>query len=679
MNALFIWNKHSKDYIQCHLQNTKQFGGECRFITTKDEYDLLIASFEKKQGKTKGSKASKGQKNTFTNIYICVELNWGENPIYEGYKAGYDLIRLMNISEFCIRFYSFRNRKNIYSHIPDKYKFLVKALPFENVLCIKEGYNFPVENMSSSKLNFFKTYAFLDYGIIDDFAHRLRGMSDSQTQFADTFKKYAAEILSYKQIIGQKIQEYLESIAEYTNENRIRLIQLLEERVSELTGAKPSKPKEFQSQYRLLVIEDNADDLDTIKTSLRRYYNDGGIFRQNALFLSSGEDALNLIKSNGDDFDFIITDLELLDADGFYQPVHGVDIYDYAKNHLKKAVTGVITGYGRKGIEKLLKIDQDYILSKQHLHRFGNEEIDRLMKNLLSGYTKKEQDTFYDVGPDLGIFSEPGYRNELSRLINEDKNVYHANMWTEAKRLAGLYINNRLSFDTPGWSAEIKSAKTGIKDFSVFIKEKHAIVLAHRLIALHYFLDNNNSFDQDAFKEKVSSFMNFENYGKDYLTTRLGIRRSFLYAVKSGKIDSNGEIIDGIHQGKNYTTIHQIEFKNLFPEERGWVEKFKKSPTEIKLKDNTKHTIKWLKEKYSPYFPEEKFDNYTFLDLLELFTKKLLNKYKNERNETKRNEMREFIQDNGIPRAVDSELTSLEKRQINAAIENLDTQIEEQN
>ena len=41
--------------------------------------------------------------------------------------------------------------------------------------------------------------------------------------------------------------------------------------------------------------------------------------------------------------------------------------------------------------------------------------------------------------------------------------------------------------------------------------------------------------------------------------------------------------------------------------------------------------------------------------------------------------MREFIQDNGIPRAVDSELTSLEKRQINAAIENLDTQIEEQN
>lgn len=678
MNALFIWNSHSKEYVKQHVARMKQFKGECHFITSKDEYDRFIASFENMKGKGKAD-TTPVKKNAFTHIYICVELDWCDLAVYGGYDVGYDLIRSINLPEFCICFYSFQSRKNIYRQIPDKHRFLVKALPFEDILSIKDSYKFPTENIAGSKLHFFKTYAFLDYGIIDDFAHRLKGISEKQPGFETALESQFREIAGYKEIIGTKIQAFLSKISVHATEARNQLIQLLEERVSELSGEKTAKPKAFESNYRILVVEDSVNDMETIRTSLRRYYGSDDDFTQNTLFLSSGEEALSELKANGDNFDFIITDLELLDEEGFYQRVQGVEVYDYASTRLKKTVTGVITGYGRKGIEKLLRIQQEFILSKQHIHRFGgDEEIDRLMLNLLHAYKQRERSAFYDVGPEKGIFERIGYRTELSRLINEDREVYHTGMWEEARRLAGLYINNTLLQNTPGWSAELISAKSGIRNIFDFIKEKHAALLAHRLIVLHYYLMSDKAFDEADFKDKVSGFMQFDNYGKDYLTTRLGFHRSLYYSKRTDPhfVNPHGNITKGKYADKSYKTIHTIEFKKLFPEERTWISEHQQAVTAIKLKDNTTHTIPWLTDTFKIYFPDENFDAYTFSDLAAFYETSLLEKY-NSLNADKDSQTGLYnVIEGGVPPNVAAELNDEENRIIEKAIGDLNARID---
>ena len=82
-------------------------------------------------------------------------------------------------------------------------------------------------------------------------------------------------------------------------------------------------------------------------------------------------------------FHLIISDLELLDKDGFYQEVQGVEIYD-AVLKSESSVIGIVTGLGRKGIVKLLKIEESLILPKKNLRKFDVDvEIDGLIKNLL--------------------------------------------------------------------------------------------------------------------------------------------------------------------------------------------------------------------------------------------------------------------------------------------------------
>ena len=149
MKALFIWHKNSYQYIEQVLSSSSQFV-EVRFIYTEDEYEKYLFNEFTKGTSSSGDK----KKQEFTKIYISVELGWGNPSVFEGYKIGYDLIEKINGKEYCLHFFSFQNRKTIYEKIPDKYKFLVKALPFTDILRIDKTYLFSIEDCTNFRINF---------------------------------------------------------------------------------------------------------------------------------------------------------------------------------------------------------------------------------------------------------------------------------------------------------------------------------------------------------------------------------------------------------------------------------------------------------------------------------------------------------------------------------------------
>jgi CheY-like chemotaxis protein/disulfide oxidoreductase YuzD len=657
MKALFIWHKNSHQFIQQILSHSSQFD-DVHFIYTEEEYEKYLSNEF-----IKGTNSSVDKKKQeFIKIYISVELGWGNPSVYEGYKIGYDLIEKINGKEYCLHFFSFQNRKTIYEKIPDKYKFLVKALPFTDILELERNYRYPIDNMSLDKLSFFKTYAFLDYGIIDNFIHRLEAVKVSQSNFQETIKKYLSELSSYKEFIGKNVFDHINNTDNYTSLQILQLIQLLRDRVLELTDDRPSQLKDFGSQYKIMVIEDNHEDLNIIRNSLKRYY-DTEAFSKNTKFFISGEEALETLKEHGNDFDFVISDLELLDEEGFYQKVQGVDIYNYVINRLNKTVVGLITGYGRKGVVRLLDIDQNHILSKQHLRRFNeNEELDNLLKFLLEEYQRRENKIFYDVGPLLGIASISGYRITLSRLIEADKEKYYKEVWRKAMILASMYAKGDLYKETIGWSQDLKSPKSSIKDLEDFIEKKHAVLLAHRLIVLYYYVKNNQIFDEDGFKESVTQFMDLDDYSKGYLTTRLGFNRKLNFRKNTTEVNNHGEIVIGKYRGADYKTIHKILFTSLFPEERDWIELHggQEIVQSLLLIDNTKYVVKWLEYNFKEFFPNENFEEYTFGDLWEFLDNKL-------KNNKSIDHLEEIIENRPIE--IDYELNEKEKRYVEKLLE----------
>lgn len=684
-NALFVCDRHTLDDIKICVSRTKQFDiKKSLFITSQQEYKDYLAELKNDQGKGKKGVKSAKEKQRFTYIYISVDLAWGEdNQLFEGYKVGFDLIEKMNLSKLSICFYGVLPRKVIFNHIDVKYKFLVKALPFEYTVCIRDFYKFPTQLISESKLRFFMHYAFTQFGILDHFAHRLDSANESEK-----IKKIFTEILSYKEFIGEDICNYLENVKKYTTDDKVEVAQMLRNRVAMLKGQviKP-KPKEFVSQYKILVIEDDKKYQDIIKTSLLRYYNNNReTLNQNVVFHSSGVEALNLLQEKDkknknkyiENFDFILTDLELLDDDGFYQPnVQGVDIFEFAKK-LTKTVVGVITGYGIKGIEELLDISSKHIVYKKHLEIFSDKEIDRLMLNLLAEYTRKEQGNFSaKQGPIFGIIANPGYKTELARLCNEDEAKYHTEAWNQAKCLAEKFIDGTLHKHNPIWNYGKLASNSTDKTFDItkFIEEKHPIILAHRLMVLYHYIANNYCYDEEDFGEKMRALTNLTLFDKKYLTSTLGFSRA-KYTASDCRTVNNGKISGGKYDGKKNEELHQIKFKNLYTEEREWIkmweERCSKTSAQMPLKDNAEEIVNTLKDKVGKIFSDENFDNFTFSDLTnflrDTFPKKF-NELKTQKNTEDATEIINLIECFLSSRKFLSYFTELEKQQINEIID----------
>ncbi len=613
MKALFIWRKDSKSFIE----DNNQFGGDAKFITSQEEFDDFIPKDKRglKESEKKKETRKENVLESYTKIYILAELGWNKQQIFEGYEKGFQLINKWNANEKapCIYFYSLVNRKIIYNKVPDNFKFVVKAFPFRDLLEIKGKYKFPSDDISLSKWTFFKTYALENYGILDVISHRLDGLDEKGSDFEIDLNSVINELKSYKIFTGKAIQKFILNI-KYTNSYIADLKFLIENRIEELTGETKQPKFKLPETLNLVVIEDNKEDQRVIINGLRRHYKTEKKFNDKVNVFSNGREALNFINKN--DVDIIITDLQLLDEDEFYQEIQGVEIFDTAKN-LKSTVIGIITGFGRKGVSKLLGNNEKFILLKKHLKRFNaNEEIDLLLKSLYDEYQKKIKTVYYNAGTHLGWMKNSAYRKYYSDKINEDKTI-HNDIYKKAKNYAELYLTDELDNETEGWDSTLLKTEN-IKNADLKnVFDKHYSFLAQRLIVLSFYIKNNKVYEQGKFEEVANKFIKRESLNKSYLTSSLGFSTS-LYSSKN-KLRVSGDIIkEGEFEGQNKEDVRIISFKDLFPEEREWIKDKLNFDEKLSIKSQSKECARWLRDNFNQFFPDTDFDAISFDDFYEL-------------------------------------------------------------
>lgn len=567
MKALFIWNSQTTKFIKDHIQKVKQFdkGTDCTFITNEVDFKNMLDNWD----------------SEFTKIYILAELNWNENDLFGGYQKGFEILEIWGSRKApSLEFFSIANRNLIYRNVVDKLKFIVKAFTFTDFFQIRDKYKFNTENINQYKWNSFQYMALTSYGVLDTLSHRLDSINDSNIDFKTKLSQLISELSSYKEFIGETIFEFIKNI-EFTNNYIFELKLLIDKRIVETRGDKVEKIN-LPVSIKILLIEDNKEDLKLIEQSLSRYSN-------YIKTTSSGEEAIKLLLDTDTVFDFVISDLELLDLDGFYQKVQGVEIFESTKI-VEGTVVGIITGLGRKGVAKLLNIDPNLILPKKNLHRFdADEELDTLLKNLLTEFIKKEDQLKIEYGPSKGTyFSLPGFKTSLARAFSNEE--FKKETWTQAFNILDRFKNKSLL------SAEWDKSLTSEEDKDSlnaddFIVTKLNSLLAQRLILIFLGLKNNGVILPNDLEEEYFEILsnNKLSINKGYINrialvyNTVGLRETF--KDEKGKIK---EIFKGF----------RLESKALLPEELAFIRKYEKeseiSNFQILIKDNSPITLTWV-------------------------------------------------------------------------------------
>lgn len=644
MKALFIWRKVSEVFIKRNINKNKQFGEGQYFLTSQDAYNNAFVSLE-----------NKINLESYTKIYILAELSWDKKKQFEGYEKGFDIIeKWKGDKPPCIYFFSLANRKVIYNLVDERFKFIVKAFPFKDVLDITNKFKFPTDEISNSKWNFFKTYALKSYGILDVISHRLDGLNERNTDFNKDLVSVINELKSYTKFTGNSIQEFISNV-QFNNSFVYDLKFLIENRIEELTGEIKTKKFELPTNLKIVVVEDNDEDARITLNGIKRHYKKEALFNEMVTCFSNGEDALNYIKNDFNNVDIIISDLQLLDKDEFYQKVQGVEIFDEAKN-LTSTVVGIITGFGKKGVSKLLEHNDKFILLKKHLKRFNaNEEIDNLLKNLYLEYQNKISSEYYSAGPNLGWMSNDAYRKFYSDKKNENIKI-HTDNYDKAKKFAKLFIEGKLHLDTVGWDSELLKTKSTKNAQLNNVFNKHYSFLTQRLIVLSFYIKYDKVYDQLRFQSESKGFNKRENLNKPYLTSFLGFSTHRYSSVN--KLRVADEIIkEGKYEGRGCDEIRIINLTNLFPEEREWITELGFNE-HISIQSQSKECAGWLNDNFNQFSPNIDFGDLSFDEffdyLLELEVKLI-------ENEISENLFIEIMQ-SSLTKKIDQYLTKNEKR-----------------
>jgi hypothetical protein len=603
MKALFIWREESVSFIKDLIK--KQFIEGVKFITSESAFNDFIYENSYK---------------SYTKIYILAELGWDKNKLFEGYEKGFQLIeKWKSPNAPCMHYFSLANRKQIYNCVDDKFKFIVKAFPFQDILNINPKYKFPTDDISNSKWVFFKTYALESYGILDVISHRLDGLNEKSYDFVKDLDSVISELKSYKKFTGNEIQKFIDKI-EYNTSFVYDLKFLIENRIEELTGQAKAKKFELPTNLKLVVIEDNDEDARIILNGIKRHYKKDTLFNEQVTYFTNGSDALKYVKNKENTIDILISDLQLLDKDEFYQNVQGVEIFDEAKK-MQSTVVGIITGFGRKGVSKLLEHDTKFILLKKHLKRFNaNEEIDNFLQDLYQEYKRKINSIPYNVGPEkIGwLNTNTYYRKKYSEKITQDKKL-HRSIFEKAYKFYDLYRKNNLSHQTQDWDSSLISPK-GIKSASFDnIFDKHYSFWAQRLIVLDYAFKNDFIYSKSKFEEIASKFKSTTkgsklSLGKAYLA-QLGLHSEQFYSRKDDNID-DGFIRYGEFEGEKVEEVRKLTLENLFPEERNLLKELGYNER-VTIGTQSKDLTKWLNDKFQEFLPHTAFSELTFNELIE--------------------------------------------------------------
>ena len=300
-------------------------------------------------------------------------------------------------------------------------------------------------------------------------------------------------------VVLQQCNEYDDNVNVSTFAKALQ--EKIEDRIKEIKPHEPSAI-EVPANMNILIVEDNQEHLLVLEKALTEC--DGYFVKDKNLFsYKDGTQALNELKSSPNEFQLVLVDLKLNDANGFAQPVHGVDIIEeLQKNHPLSSYT-IITGMGRKGIGELLNIDVKFILSKKNLYSFDTEsEVDKMLTKMIEDVARREKLVHYNFGPTGGIYNWTMFKSNLFALHNDildDQKVKAFNLLEEFKSKT---LNQELKVYSPKQKERYDINK---------IDEYHTNMLALRMIYLWLALKNKNKLTCNASEEVEYSEVLLEN------------------------------------------------------------------------------------------------------------------------------------------------------------------------
>jgi hypothetical protein len=560
MSRLIIWDKETKIFLEDFAES---------------EDDIILYE-------TKGQKPKNCEYKSFDEIrnisplyeavIILVELGWEGHQLQEfyGYRV---LLQLMEKDiikpPIDIFFISMLDRTTIDSLTKDEKHICVKVFPHIKInnsdsIIIPTEPNFPLK-----KYEFLKKYVLTESGILDIILHdvnRLLGISDN-TIIEET-KELIERLLKLQNILGgenvstfetfKKTKQTIESTKKFLN----TLSSLIRKRINDLSPNAKIKPSNTRYKYKVLLLEDDKNTLNYIKESLDPFFEINDFY--------SGKEAKEELELRGKSYHGLITDMELLDKDKFYQNIQGVQVLDYAREHHPHIAQRIISGVPRKGLLELLpEMSYKNIIHKSLIQTFGINDLVSDFVIELKTDIKKLLHLLKSPGPnnafwaDYTITKKDGgrFKRFYYRLESKNEKIFNK-MWDDIdsdvnKVLAEQEIKIGCKFVKTDDAKELIEKFTE-EDKKDFLKQ----LLTHRLVIISRYKNRSNFIYKNT-ADKSESYFHLPIWDKDLPANP----KQYFYFLGFGAPHLNPQnptIDDGL-------ISFTLEYNQLFEKEIEWL------------------------------------------------------------------------------------------------------------
>lgn len=380
--------------------------------------------------------------------------------------------------------------------------------------------------MPLSKWRYLRRYALTKGGVIDKLIHDVRNAIRAGILGRTGLDNVVQQLRGLPDISDESIQLLL---AEYEPDNADgpllkwagMLIAALERRaVVFQPGRLLSRMRQAGTRRpRLMLVEDDLGAAAALRERFEEHF-------QVVLF-HDGAEAIEELKVGGRFYSALVSDLELLEDNGrFDQPVQGIEVLEYAKEHHPHIARRVITSLGRLGVRDLLpEIRLEEILFKAQLARQGPDGLFmEFLEKLLSDVDDRR--ALQDMhGPDSTLWADVskernqqdskggGFKRFYYQLKVED-NVRFNKMWAGIKETLERIQEQKAvaeidgAFLNPGKAKKLLEERD--RDYNIGFLTK---LLLHRAIMYTRYIDGEEVRYRDD-NDKENSYIHWTGWKK---------------------------------------------------------------------------------------------------------------------------------------------------------------------
>lgn len=491
-NLLIIANEFSNSYFNevAKLKYPKLNNQSIAFITSKKKFEGF--DFKKKK---------------YNEIWVLVELCWDSLKTRQGYDITLSLLEepVLGRENLKITFFSLLNRKQLLEITSDEKNIFPKAfnhyqLPIQDINLIE------TKQFDLNSYNFIRNYALSKSNIIGDIIHRLETVLHSKN-IASDMVPVIKRLKAIRNILNPEIIKLID--IQYSQRHQIRLLheKLIELENSYLNINRNSKLAPKKKMIRTaIILEDNIEIGGRIKDWLKPYCDD-------VIYCRNGDEAKSNIKAKGSSLDLLFCDLELLNKNGFWQEIQGVQVLDYLKQEFPNVFTVVLSAFPTQAVNILLPERSHinkHVRKKELFH--SDTSMDTILNPILKSskiFSKRFAKGF--SGPSIGKLKLIRERYFGLKFSDED---FSQSIIREINLKANLIYDAHVKGDLEScvhWSSKLLSPKNNNIDD---IWDKLPVIMGIRRMILKFILESTKQiikvkgneayfFDYTNFKEPL--------------------------------------------------------------------------------------------------------------------------------------------------------------------------------